>query len=112
MDLGTQSQILELSRKAEDSLLVLLGAPDPESAELSALTVLSGDPTFSGALAGVQLGLPVYHVLEEEVASAADPTVYEEQVGVMKVALDADGIVATMSRVRSEAGPGASQGTG
>lgn len=110
MDLGTQSQILELSGKADTPPLVLLGAPDPESAELSALTVLTGDPTYSGALAGVQLGLPVYHVLEDEVAQAADPAVYEEQVGVMRLVLDADGIVSTMDRVRAEAGiaaPGA-----
>jgi betaine reductase len=108
MDLGTQSQILELSKRDGDLPLVLLGSPDPESAELTALTVMSGDPTYSGPLAGVQLGLPVYHVLEDEVASLADPQVYEEQVGVMKLALDADGIVATMERVRRDFGQGAS----
>jgi betaine reductase len=102
MGLGTQAQILELS-EAQDSIVVLLGAPDPDSAELAALTVLTGDPTYSGPLAGVQLGLPVYHVLEPEVVAASDPVVYDEQVGVMTLALDAEGIIATMTRVRTEA---------
>jgi hypothetical protein len=107
MDLGTQAQILELG-SASETPVVLLGSPDPESAELTAITVVSGDPTFSGPLAGVQLGLPVYHVLEEEVAAAADPDVYEEQVGVMSEALDADGIRQAMRRVRGEGDDGGS----
>src|ERR671915_699886 len=110
MALGTQAQILELGTRGGEPPVVLIGAPDPESSELSALTVLSGDPTFSGPLAGVQLGLPVYHVFEDEVAGAVDPSVYEEQVGVMRLALDADGIVTTMKRVRAEAGVGGSGG--
>jgi len=104
MDLGTQSRIQGLANKVgADKPLVVLGAPDPESAELTALTVVSGDPTFSGPLAGVPLGLPVYHVLEDEISSAADPDVYEAQVGLMKVALDADGICVAMRRVRDGA---------
>jgi betaine reductase len=109
MDLGTQTRILELSQQTGAPPVVLLGSPDPESAELSALTVLSGDPTYSGPLAGVQLGLPVYHVLESAVAASADPQVYEEQIGVMKLALDIEGIVATMERVRREFAQGAQQ---
>jgi len=104
MDLGTQSQILEISGRSAEKPLVLLGSPDPESAELSALSVVSGDPTFSGPLAGVPLGLPVYHVLENDIASQADPDVYDAQVGVMKLALDYDGILATMQRIRDGAG--------
>lgn len=103
MDLGTQSQILEITSRSAEKPLVVLGSPDPESAELTALSVTSGDPTFSGPLAGVPLGLPVYHVLEDDIASQANPDVYEEQVGVMKLALDADAIVSTMLRIRESA---------
>lgn len=106
MDLGTQSRIQELSSRSAEKPLVVLGSPDPESAELTALTVMSGDPTFSGPLAGVPLGLPVYHVLEEEIASGADPEVYEAQVGLMKLALDAKAICSTMRRTRDGAGVG------
>jgi betaine reductase len=101
MDLGTQAQILELTGNGDaEKPIVLLGAPDPESSELSALTVTSGDPTYAGPLAGVQLGLPVYHVLEAAIEAAADPAAYEEHVGLMKMALDADAITATMERMR------------
>lgn len=102
MDLGNQGRILELTRESKDDseLIVLLGSPDPESAELAALTVTTGDPTFAGPLAGVQLGLPVYHVVEDEVARAAEPTSYEENVGLMAVALDAEAIGETIRRVR------------
>ena len=103
MDLGTQSRILELSNRSTVKPLVVLGSPDPDSSELTALTVMSGDPTFSGPLAGVPLGLPVYHVLEDDIASIADPDVYEAQVGLMKVALDAEAICSTMRRIRNEA---------
>jgi glycine/sarcosine/betaine reductase complex component A len=101
MDLGTQAQVLALSEKGGEQPVVLLGSPDPESAELTALTVTTGDPTFSGPLAGVQLGLPVFHVFESDVESAADATVYEREVGVMREALDVDGIIGAMARVRS-----------
>ena len=103
MDLGTQSRILEITNRSTVKPLVVLGAPDPDSAELTALTVVSGDPTFSGPLAGVPLGLPVYHVLEDEIASVADPNVYEAQVGLMTIALDAEGICSAMRRVRDGA---------
>ena len=64
--------------------MIVLGAWDPENAELTSLTVASGDPTFSAPLRGVLLGLPVYHVLADEVASVADSPqmAWEVQVAV------------------------------
>ena len=68
MDLQSQETILRLSEThGAPNLIVILGAPDPEAAEISAETVILGDPAFAGALAGAQLGLDVYHVLEDEV---------------------------------------------
>jgi hypothetical protein len=100
MDLATQNQILEIARSSGTPPLVLLGSPDPESAELSARTVTSGDPTFAGPLAGVPLGLPVYHILEEDIEAASDHTAYQEQIGVMKLALPAGDICATVAKIR------------
>jgi glycine/sarcosine/betaine reductase complex component A len=105
MDLGTQSQILEITHRLAEPPLVVLGSPDPDSTEITAVTVISGDPTYTGPLAGVQLGLLVYHVLEEEVASAADTVVYEAQIGVMSQALDTDAIRAVMRRIRETTEP-------
>ena len=48
-----------------DSLVVVLGAADLEAIEVAAETVTAGDPAYVGPLAGVQLGLPVVHILDD-----------------------------------------------
>jgi len=91
MDLGTQEAILRLvNQHGKESLLVLLGAPDAESAEISAETVIIGDPTYAGPLAEAQLGLDVYHILEEEVKSWIPAETWDDQVGLMADVLDAE----------------------
>jgi glycine/sarcosine/betaine reductase complex component A len=107
MDLSTQERIKRLADEhGSDSLLVLLGAPDAESAGIAAETVLLGDPSWAGPLAGVQLGLDVYHILEDEPRTAIPEAVYEEQVGLMADVLEVDEIVATMREMRAQS-PGA-----
>jgi len=103
MDLQSQEAILRLS-KANDpkSLVVLLGAPDPEAAEIAAETVIKGDPAYAGALAGAQLGLDVYHVLDDEVRTQVPADVWEEQVGLMADVLDAGALAAAVRSMRTE----------
>jgi betaine reductase len=36
------------------------------------------------------LGLPVVHILEEDVKEQVDPGVYDEQVGLLEMTLDVD----------------------
>jgi glycine/sarcosine/betaine reductase complex component A len=36
------------------------------------------------------LGLPVVHILEEDVKEQVDPGIYEEQVGLLEMTLDID----------------------
>lgn len=86
-------------------LVVLLGTPNAESSRLYALTVTEGDPSWAGALAGVSLGLPVYHVLEEPVKSQVAPEVYEEQVALMEMVLEAGEITHAVQDVRASTGP-------
>jgi len=83
---------------------VLLGSPDPDSTEILAETVVNGDPTFAGPLAGANLHLSVFHVLEAEVRSKAEPKVYEHEVGLMAGVLDTDRIIEVVRRVREQAG--------
>ncbi len=103
MDLDSQEQILKLSERHGKSLVVIIGAPDPESAEIAAETVVEGDPSYAGPLAGAQLGLAVYHVLEPEFRSLVPDDVWEDQIGVMVDVLDADGLVAAVSAMRAKA---------
>ncbi len=84
----------------KENVIVVLGSPDSESAEIYAETVTTGDPTFAGPLAGVSLGLPVYHILEDEVKEHIDQGVYEQQVGMMEMVLDKEAISKSMKKIR------------
>src|SRR5215510_360807 len=81
-------------------IVVMLGAGDAEAVEVAAETVRDGDPAWVGPLAGVQLGLPVLHVFEDEVKAQADDGVYEEQIGFFAMTLDVDGVKDAMKRAR------------
>ena len=103
MDLHHQEVVHQLAKQhGAENLLVLLGSPDPESAELSAETVVLGDPTYAGPLAEVQLGLDVYHVLEEDVKKAIPDDVWDEQIGMMADVLDAEAVAETVSTIRAK----------
>jgi glycine reductase len=104
MDLQSQEAILRLAEThGRDHVVVILGAPDPEAAEISAETVRLGDPAYAGALAGVQLGLDVYHVLDDDVRKAVPPEVWDEQIGVMADILEADALNAAVAGIRERA---------
>ena len=104
MDLHTQEAIIKIADQHDKSeLLVVLGAPDPESAEIAAETVVLGDPSYAGPLAGTQLGLDVYHLLEDDVRSEIPDDVWEDQIGVMSDVLDAEGITTAVSAMRAKA---------
>jgi glycine reductase len=101
MDLNEQAAVLRVTEEhGRDDLVVLLGSPDPESARVYAETVTQGDPAWSGPLAGVPLGLPVYHVLEDEVKAQIEPTVFQEQAALMEMALDRAAIAAAVRQCR------------
>ena len=91
-----------MEANGKDNIIVVLGSPDANSAELYAETVTHGDPTWAGALAGVPLGLPVYHIVEPEIKASIKPAVYEAQVGVMDVALEKDQIAEALNKVRAK----------
>ena len=86
--------------------MVLLGTPNAESSRLYAMTVTEGDPSWAGALAGVALGLPVYHVMEAAVKTQVAPEVYEEHVALMEMVLEAADIAQAVQAVRAHTGQG------
>jgi betaine reductase len=89
MDPENQDRIKSLvDEHGADDLVVVLGAADLEALEVAAETVTLGDPAYVGPLAGVQLGLPVMHILEDEIKEQVDPSIYDEQVGLLEMALD------------------------
>ena len=94
MDPENQTQVKNITERAEkdkvprSNIIVVLGASDLDGVMISAETVTTGDPSFSGPLAGVSLGLPVYHILEPEVRAAVPEDVYEENVGIWTLAVE------------------------
>jgi glycine reductase len=101
MDPENQALIKRIvEERGADGIVVMLGAADAEAVEVAAETVRDGDPAWVGPLAGVQLGLPVVHVFEDEVRAAADPSVYEEKIGFYAMTLDVEGVKDAMRRAR------------
>lgn len=101
MDLENQRRVKELAEKyGAENCLVLIGASEAESAALAAETVTAGDPTFAGPLAGVPLGLKVYHAVEPEFKESVDADAYDDQIGMMEMVLDVDSIVEAVSEFR------------
>ena len=89
-----------VDKHGKDDMVVVLGSPSAESAEVYARTVTEGDPSWVGPLAGISLGLPVFHILESEMKDQIDAKVYKEQVSIMESVLETDEIIQAMKNVR------------
>lgn len=91
MDLENQRRVLDLSTKySAENIVVVLGVAEAETAGLTAETVTAGDPTFAGPLAGVPLGLQVYHMFE--LKDQVDASIYEDECGMMEMVLDVEAL--------------------
>ncbi len=99
MDPENQGRIKSLVEEhGPGSVVVVLGAADLEALEVAAETLTLGDPAYVGPLAGVPLGLPVVHILEQDVKEQVDPAVYDEQVGLLEMTIDVDSVRAAARR--------------
>lgn len=103
MDLEIQQRVKDLTEKyGAENMVVVIGGAEAEASGLSAETVAAGDPTFAGPLAGIALGLAVYHVIEPEIKDACDASVYDEQCGMMEMVLEVDEIIGEVKSVRDQ----------
>ena len=103
MDLENQNRVKSLADEfGPENVVVIFGAAEAESAGLSAETVSAGDPTFAGSLAGVALGLTVYHAVEPEFKAAVDAAVYDDQIGMMEMVLNVEDIISEMRSIREQ----------
>ncbi len=62
-----------------------------------------GDPSWAGALAGVALALPVFHVTEDAIKSQVDAGLYDDEIGVTEMVLPVDEITEAVKQVRERA---------
>ena len=103
MDLENQKRVKELTEEhGAENVVVVLGGAEADATGLNAETVTGGDPTYAGALAGVQLGLRVYHATEAAVKAEVDAGVYDDQIGMMEMVLDVDALEETTSGIRDQ----------
>lgn len=104
MDLEDQGAIkAKIEEIGSEDVVVILGSPDPDAAQMYAETVTVGDPTYAGPLAGVALKLPVYCIFEPEIKQQIPPEVYSEQVELMEMVLPSQDICARVKAVREQA---------
>jgi betaine reductase len=103
MDLQNQQRIIDAADKyGAQNCVVILGSSDAEGAEIYAETVTNGDPTFAGPLAGVSLGLAVYHIFDDEIRAECDPQQWEEQVSMMEMVLDPPALAEAVRGMREQ----------
>ena len=103
MDLQNQQRIVDAAEKfGAENCVLILGSSDAEGAEIYAETVTNGDPTFAGPLAGVPLGLAVYHIFDEEIRAECDDAQWEEQISMMEMVLDPEALAAAVKGMRDQ----------
>ena len=73
-----------------EQLAVVLGNGNADGVEVFAETVTQGDPTYAGPLAGVALRIPVYHVLEPEVAEALPEKMRQEKLELSALVIEVE----------------------
>ena len=102
MDLESQGRIRQVIEQAgTDDVVAVLGANSAAAVEMTATTLKSGDPAWAGALAGIALGIPSYHVLEDAVTRQVDPVVFERELALSAMVTDVDEVTAPLRAIRA-----------
>jgi glycine/sarcosine/betaine reductase complex component A len=103
MDLEDQGRIkAKVEEVGPSEVVVILGSPSVEAAEMYAETVTAGDPTYAGPLAGIALNLPVYYISEPEIKQQIPVEIYRDQVEMMEMVLPSEEIGARVKAVREK----------
>ena len=101
MDLENQAAIKSIADEiGPENLMVVLGMPG-EGLRLAAETLTTGDPSWAGPLAGVSLGLPVFHILEETVRTQVPEDLYADKLLMMEMVLDLEQIESDLADMRA-----------
>ena len=105
MDLQNQYRIKAVAeRHSREDIMVILGTMELTGARNFSETVTTGDQSFTGALAGVSLRLPVYHILDPLLRPWCDPAVWAEHLARPSENKQAALLVETVARARISPG--------
>ena len=101
MDLESQGRIKQvIEQVGADGVVAILGANSAGAVEMTATTLLSGDPSWAGPLAGIALGIPSFHILEDTVTQQLDPVVFERELALSAMVTDVDDVTAPLRALR------------
>ncbi len=101
MDLEGQGRIKQVVEQVgTENVVAVLGANSPAAVEMTALTLKSGDPSYAGPLAGVAFGIPSFHILEPEITTQIDPSLYERELALPSLAMDVAAVTAPLKTIR------------
>ena len=102
MDLENQ-KVKDLTENTVQKIRPHIGGAEAESAGLAAERLQLERPYFCRSpLAGVPLGLKVYHAVEPEFKESVNADVYDEQIGMMEMVLEVDEIISEVKGMRDE----------
>jgi betaine reductase len=103
MDLEGQGNYKKIgeSNDAKD-LVAILGATSADTLQLIAETLKNGDPSWAGPLSGVALGIPSYHILEPEISSQVDPSIYEQELALPSMTVEVEELAKPLRAIRGE----------
>lgn len=105
MDLEGQGQIKQIvEQRGREGVVAVLGAITPESLRMTAETLMNGDPSYAGPLAGVALEIPSYHILEPAIAQQVDPALYERELALTASITDIAELVKPLEQLRAGRG--------
>lgn len=91
MNFENQGVIKRLADQyGSENLAVVLGNGEANGVEVFAETVIEGDPSYAGPLAGVALKIPVYHVLEDEVMAVVPEAIRQEKLQLPSLVIDVE----------------------
>ena len=79
----------------------MFGVNQPFNLRIMATTFRDGDPSFAGALGGIALGLPSYHIFE--LKDEIPPKVWEREMAFKELEMeeqDVETICALMREIR------------
>jgi hypothetical protein len=85
----------------KENLLIVFGINQIPTLRIMAQTFKRGDPSFSGALAGIELGILSYHIFEIKDLIPAD--VWEKEMAMHELELEGESqqaICKTMAEIR------------
>jgi glycine/sarcosine/betaine reductase complex component A len=103
IDDETKQEIKYMIEKyGAENIIAILGCAEVETSALTARILSTGDSDGIQYLSGAKLGIAVYHMLEPEIKTECNSTVYNKQCSMMEMVLDSNEIIKEIKSLREQ----------